>query len=540
MAIYWPRATGNWSTLSNWASSNGAVSGIAGVLPQPADDVYANSFNITMDMDINVQRLINHGLVIAGLGTISPLGSFIVDNNAISFRNTNGTLIRNITGGVLYGGAAGSGTTIGTNVMSVDITSPRICNLTAHIAQSGNSTNVNQLRILTKGGTGTLNISGNILRPFFTGSVNASQAPVVSTGLGNFNLSGFVLGPTGGNNATSLGHGGGNINIFGFISGGVGSGNAAFGSSNVDTDFTINIYGDIYGLAATGFNNTGNSTTTVYGNVFGGNVANIVGIANSGNAQVIVYGNSYGGIGSSSHGISNSSTGSVTLCGSSFGGPATSANGVNNSSTGVVLVRRAVSNDYGRNSSGLGISFGLSNTSIYGTAFAESLSSGIRGAFPTSGNILINRERNNSLTYFGLVSTQGPNIPDFLPFPNATYIRAVSSNPNYSTALSGITGFTFLYSALSGDGSLTPPVSDVRLNAVYNFFTQRGTVYIPIPQTVTRGVSVDNTFGTAIADPSLVWVAPLSSFVSSPTTLGYRINDCITVESVGDIIKDLD
>ena len=57
----------------------------------------------------------------------------------------------------------------------------------------------------------------------------------------------------------------------------------------------------------------------------------------------------------------------------------------------------------------------------------------------------------------------------------------------------------------------------------YNFNNLAGTIYMPISSVVAVGVSVDNTVGSAVSDPSLVWVAPYNNFQNNTTSLGYRV-----------------
>ena len=669
MAIYWPIANNNWSTLSNWASSDGTVSGIAGTLPSSIDDVYANSRIVYVDINTQVASVRNLSILIAPLNRlILPAGGFIINNGislsanvegsgATGIENacvrflsafpSSGSLFGNLScnnTNILYPAAfnlSGSGSfNIYGNALGAFNNNPTTTISNGYIVNNSSGTlgiigNIqgplsgSRYYAVNNASTGTVNITGNIIggrgnasgsqNPAvvnsFTGFVNTSgnfifagigsarggdgvaneysstvtsiaatmsggtgigTAAIANRSTGSFIAYGDVYGgvPTGtteavgafnthtgtlrifgsvyGSQRSSASSGGGSgvfnsgagqIIINGNVFGGR-EGNSIFGLTN-NTLGSITVNGNVFGgptQFSYGIANTGFGSIMVNGFVSGGNVNNCDGVRNSGSGLVTIKGDAYGGNGSSSHGLNNTSTGTVVITGTAIGGNGSNSQGANNSGAGSISVRRVIPNDFGRGSSGPinGISYGISNTSIYGICFVEEMRSGNRGLFPSAGNVYISNKITNNASFFSLLSSDSRNLSAFFsPFPNASWIRAISADPNYSSALSGITGFNFLYSALSGDSTLVPAVSNVRRNVVYNFFNSTGTIFIPNPFTVKSGTSVDNTVGLGIFDPSLVWIAPLTGFQDITNSIGQRVFNSTSIESMGNFITDL-
>ena len=393
---------------------------------------------------------------------------------------------------------------------------------------------------------GTYYLSANV---FASGRSTGSASNGIDNS-GNMIMTGNVLGPmyriATGDDGHGISNAFGNMTINGNVSAGSNGTTGNSGAFNQQGNLTINgnvhsssvSVGILNGLASNWNVNT--PRTVINGNVFGSPVASIMGVLNPNWGTLIVNGNVFAGTGSTSHGITNSNLGYVEVNGTAFASNASSSHGVNNTSTGGVFVRRVVANDWGRGSGVAGTSFGLSNTSIYGICEVEELRSGNLGLFPTTGNVYISRRSNNNASFFSLLSSDNRNLSAlFFPFPNTNWVRAVSANPNYSSALSGITGFNFLFSALSGDSTLVPVVSNVRRNEVYNFSNNTGTVFIPNPFTVRSGIPTDNTVGLGVFDPSLVWMAPLTGFQNITNSIGQRVFNATSIENMGTQITNL-
>ena len=75
MALKYPLANGNWSNAANW---NG------GTVPVPGDDVRANGFTVTIDVDINVSQISTVALAPAAAG-----GTFTVTTSRNITANIN-------------------------------------------------------------------------------------------------------------------------------------------------------------------------------------------------------------------------------------------------------------------------------------------------------------------------------------------------------------------------------------------------------------------------------------------------------------------
>jgi hypothetical protein len=522
MAIYWPISNGNWSTLSNWASSDGLTSAMAGSLPSNVDDVYSNRTSVSLDIDIHVNMMSNHEYVINNTFKILSGGGFDVTTAST-------TLNRNITSFILGGGRLGQ-----FGVLNVSMASPKTCTLYGDISAYTTEFALQGGVAVSKSG-GPLNIIGNVLGGGHRGGIN-NQVGIIQISSGTLNLTGNLFGGSVTFNYPAIWvQGTVDINIFGNLSG-TNNGNTGRGITiSSSTNSSININGDVYGGSSTGSNGLGivggSGVVNIYGNIYGGSAAG--GLLNNITTFVVyISGSVYGGSGSSCYGVSNSSTGLIYVLGECVGGRGSSAHGIQNTSNGGLYLNKVKPNNFGLNSNlefppiG-GAAYGATNSSIYGAVYVQKLENGSRGLLPTLGNIFILKDKENNASLFCILSS----LRDYS-------FASLASNPNYSTTLSGITGYNFLFSTASAIGeNFMPSLSDVRFNTFYDFNISKGLIKIPDPRTVTQGVAVDNTFGTAITDPSLVWVAPASAFDDTINTLGKRVSIALTIENSGEILK---
>jgi hypothetical protein len=525
----------------------------------------------------------------------NALGAF---NNNSTTTISNGYIVNNSSGTLEIIGNI-QGPLNGSRYYAVNNASTGTVNITGNITGGIGNASGSQNPAVVNSFTGFVNTSGNFIFAG-TGSTIGGNGVANEYSSTITSIAAIMSGGTGVGTGAIVNVSNGSFIAYGDVYGGVPTGTSeAVGASNLHTG-TLIIFGNVFGSQRTsgfsgggsGIINSGLGTTIINGNVFGGREGNqIRGIRNSNLGEVIINGNVFGGPTSLSVGIRNESLGKITingfisggnvssnavdnigsgsiiLNGDAYGGNANGANGILNSSTGTVIIngiaiggdgssahgasntgagsifaRRVIANGFGIGSTGPinGSSVGLNNTSIYGICFVEEMRSGNRGLFPTAGNVYISNKITNNASFFSLLSSDSPNLSSlFLPFPNASWIRAISADPNYSSALSGITGFNFLYSGLSGDSTLVPTVSNVRRNVVYNFSNNTGIVYIPNPFTVRSGVSSDNGFGLGVFDPSLVWIAPLTGFENITNSIGQRVFNSTSIESVGNFITDL-
>lgn len=143
MALKYPSANGNWSNAANW---NG------GTLPVAGDDVRANGFTVTIDVDINVSQISNNQLLPAAAN-----GSFVVSTN------------RTLTCDIIAGAVSCLTSSVGNTV-----------NIIGNISQ-GSSFGVFGINFTNAGSI--LNVTGNIVAPSGGGG---SPCSLNSSGRVNF------------------------------------------------------------------------------------------------------------------------------------------------------------------------------------------------------------------------------------------------------------------------------------------------------------------------------------------------------------------
>jgi len=78
----------------------------------------------------------------------------------------------------------------------------------------------------------------------------------------------------------------------------------------------------------------------------------------------------------------------------------------------------------------------------------------------------------------------------------------------------------------------SPVPRDVRLGTIYAEGSQTGTMIVPSRDNVAKGVLVDNTVGTAILDADSIWAVPLTS-INTLNSIGRRVKNAATVETTG-------
>lgn len=252
MALRYAIASGNWNTPGIWDS---------GTVPVASDDVRANGFTVTIDVDINVLQISTVALAPAVAG-----GTFSVGTNRNITANINAgstacltsgsgitvTVIGNINGGFANGSHGINFTNIG-SILNVT------GNVTAGSTTSGVQNGINS--------SGTVNFIGNA-----TGSAVGFGSAAINIGTGGvLNLTGIV---TGGSAATTsygvLTSGNGTYN--GTITGGSAGSSAGVritaGVHTVNSNVTGGTSNGSHGLVLL------NTTATFNGNISAGGVAN--------------------------------------------------------------------------------------------------------------------------------------------------------------------------------------------------------------------------------------------------------------------------
>jgi len=256
MANVFAVKSGSWSDPTVWST---------GALPTSADDVYSNTFTVTVDISTTVSSISNT----SALGVTA--GGTFVPTNGITLTCT---AVRGVVGGILNIAAFSSSLAVGQS-----------CTLIGNCVASANGS-----RGALNGGAGTLNITGDCSAL----GIDANGAR--NTNVGIINITGNCTAAAGGPFSRGAVNGlSGTINITGSCTGG-GSG-VAHGAENSSIGF-LNITGvctggggssTVYETAgqANGAANIASGTTTIVGQCIGGTGVNGAGAANTGTGTLI-------------------------------------------------------------------------------------------------------------------------------------------------------------------------------------------------------------------------------------------------------------
>lgn len=486
MATYYARASGNINGAI-WATTPAGAAG--SVTFDPADILVANSFSITVNVDVTVAQVRNDtfgGATTGGnytlttgvtltanvFGANTPCVNFTVDTTATITGNIAGQITTNITTGTVLHSSLGT-LTINGNVTG-----------SAGPGSTNSAVSINN--------RGTLIINGNVTG----GTSSDSPAIRVLNAFGSTTvINGAITG--GANNALNYGvvvASGNTLTVnTGPITGGASAAAVQY-TSIVPAMINCAVIGPPSGTAP-GFN-----FTAAIGLVtFNGPVTGRIGpaITNASTGAIIVNntvtGGSAGGVG-----ISNTSAGTVTVNGTVIGG--VGGAGLSNSSVGRVIVTRAKGNGFGIGSTGLTAQVGVSNTST-GFCIVSEIEYGDLGMSPTSGPIIMTDLTSNiALLYRSGMGKQ-------------TLIDANTT------------------------ASLLPAAADVRKGVSYNAGNNVGTMDVPAAASVALGVAVDNTTGTAAMTAAAIW-DELTSNTRVVGSYGERLKTVSTVASTGQQLVD--
>jgi len=228
MAIRFAVATGNWSNTATW---NG------GTLPGLADDVFSNTFTITIDVDINVGTI----------RTTSNASPAITVGGQFIVTGSSGT--RNITLTSTLQGIVGNGTLVSTCPLLINSTSGMTVNVNSIF-----TTAISNMYVIINGNC-TVNLIGNITNIPNTGFnitalASGGTTNYIGTASVNNTQSTYII-------ATSY-----NYNVIGNI-----SGNGTFIRSDAN-GLNLNITGNITTTSSDSiFINTTAATITITGNL---------------------------------------------------------------------------------------------------------------------------------------------------------------------------------------------------------------------------------------------------------------------------------
>lgn len=538
---------GLWSSSGVWTS---------GLIPTSGDFAVINNRTITLDSDIYVDQIrfdgVNFGLTSGG--TIFPVNYTINANSIVGGGtdtnlnpninvNSTGVIVINCTdllfGGVTFGGGtrptigstANNNLTVNCNrssgswgaaiknisngiiTINCNIMSPTVMQVTSeqgHINNVSSGTiNINATKItngtipggvsagtIYNNANGIINISGNISSE----NTEPTAFVVTNNSSGIINIVGEInpFFTSCVNNAA-----GGTINVSGIVRGTrspslvkIGITNSALGTINVTGIVTGAAIGNANTTAGAGIQNVSGGTVNVVGNVImegGGTLVSNAAILNNSTGTVIVSGDVTGASVNTSPAIHNSSTGSVYVYGNATAGKAGPA--VRNASTGYVYVKRAIGNDYGAGSVGVSYAAALQNDAT-GPCYIEEFQFGNRGSFPLYGVITL-QDKTSNVAVVELSTGAMKTLAD-------------------PTATSGV----------------FPSGYDVRSGIIYNSGSLSGTMVVPNVNSVSYGVAVDSGVGTAVLGGADFWNY-LSSNIATSGSIGNRLKNCSTVETVG-------
>lgn len=322
---------------------------------------------------------------------------------------------------------------------------------------------------------------------------NGSAGGVIQfIGSGSLNLNGNI---TPDNSTAIYNYSTGTINIVGNITIGNTAGSRIINSSAG----TINLIGNLSMLGTTnsnifGITNQQNGTINVTGNITaGGTGANNVAIINSSVGIVNVTGNINAGTGTSAHGISNSSIGTINVTGIATAGSTTAA-AISSTTAGII--------------------------NVIGQLQASTTANAVSSTSTTATNIfsgpLICSGSRNAIYCF--------NVRMYDDVTTRYTIRVSGSNNTISlVSPDQVTG--------------VPSGSDVRAGLSYGPGAElTGSMNVPHPNSVSYGVPVDNTSGSALVKPEDLWNIAVTSLTAS-NSIGQRLASTITSASMAAIVS---
>jgi hypothetical protein len=321
---------------------------------------------------------------------------------------------------------------------------------------------------------------------------------------------------------------------------------------------TINIIGDVripisIATSQRTVTNSTNGTISIVGNIIPGGTttANNVGVFNSSDGLIIVVGNVAGGNNNSApNGIYNNANGTVTVTGNVAGGTGnstTNAYGIFNNSTGIINVTgNVVGGEGGSATNPTGIfNNSIGTINITGNIIAG-ISTNSRGiSTATSGIINVIGQLQATTTNNAIISTSttatnifsGPLINS--GSRNAIYCYNVRLYDDVTTRyIIGVSGSTNTITLFSPDQVTgVPSGSDVRVGTIYGPGNElTGSMAVPHPNSVSYGVAVDNTTGSALVKPEDLWNIAITELTSS-NSIGQRLSSTITSASMAAIVN---
>lgn len=260
-------------------------------------------------------------------------------------------------------------------------------------------------------------------------------------------------------------------------------------------------------------NLAGTNTLTIYGNVSGGRGN---GISFGGGNILNIYGDVYGGnsaaAGAGAMGIfvNTNSRGRINIYGTLFAGTSSFCHGIAVSQPVFtnIYAKKLKGNAYGIGSLPANMAqvyaVGAGQNVNFMPTFnvvCEELEFGPFGAPPIITNVTFLDKTTNSIT---------------MPVTSTSSETKTLVDPNLN--------------------NIMPDISSVRLGINYSADNLVGVCNIPTVENVEFGVPVDNSFGIAALSPSSIWNTLTTELTSLSATVGYKLNNVATSESVGHLI----
>jgi len=366
------------------------------------------------------------------------------------------------------------------------------------------------------------NITVTSIRTAATGSAVAGGRIEI---YGNYNISASLIRNTVASNILILNYNTESITITSALN--QNSGNEERCINNI-LNGTINIIGDVSGL-----NGTGGTTLSTISNLSSGTI-NVVG-------NILP-----AGAGSGNTAITNIQNGTINITGNITGGSAGGAGTsqtILNSGTGVINV---TGNVLASNSFGGLVSSAIANSSIGTINVTGNVTSRLWGAIASSTAGIINvigqiaaSTASNAVSSTSTTATNvfsGPFINS--GSRNAIYCYNVQLYDDVTTRYTiGVSGSTNTISLLSPDQVTgVPSGSNVRAGVIYGPGNElTGSMQVPDPRSVSWGVPVDNSSGSALTKPEDLWNMAITSLTAS-NSIGQRLANTSTSASIAAIV----
>ena len=523
MAIVYPLANGNWSTVANWYSGGVAY----GSLPLSGDTVYANGKVVTIDVaTVTVVSLNNAASAPAIAGgyfqcsincTITATLNQKTDNTAGAVLNTIPTsgvtinLIGNVNAGAAsFSNACLSNSGLGTlnitgNIFatvlsiysSMALYNSGICNITGNVNPNGFGNNGGGAAYLVAN-YGTLTVNGTVTGGFslYCGIYNNSNSAIL-------NINGAINANTTNNSGNPIINplnGTVNVTTTQTVIGSAGCyaiNNASLGIININA----NILGSVSATPSTAYYliNSSAGVVNINGNVTMQSVSPSGGqviITNNSTGTINVTGNISGGTVANTCPIGNFSTGTINVTGNVTGG---------SNATNTPALYTTTAGTFNIN--------GTTTSGLYPAIFSTVTTA----KFNLLGNIV---NTAGLVAYYGsLIVKCSPTVGQSITYRSTSGTDRILATTNVSNG--------------------APVIANVRDGVIYGSTNElTGTLEMALPVDVRVNVPTDNTVGTATITAQDFWDYAVSN-LNTVNSIGRRLKNVSTADITGDQLTAL-